>query len=166
MSDAGRALLLAVLIGLLTPVAAGAQDALPTEAAVPSSPLELLLEQRGSLGLTPEQLTRLDEIREQLAATNEPLVTRMMSLRTQWQRERRVARRGGREQDTARIERIRADAARIRTRIQNNNRTAMRQVNRVLMPQQRTQLRAIIEERRQQQRGRRAGGGSNAGDGN
>jgi hypothetical protein len=131
---------------------------------LPGSPLELLIERQSALALSADQLGRLEEIKSRLAAANEPLVARIMSLRNQWQRERRAAGRAGRAVDDQRIERIRTTAARVRTRIQNNNRTAMRSVNQLLTPEQRQRLREFVQERRQQNSGRRAGGGSNAGD--
>jgi Spy/CpxP family protein refolding chaperone len=115
------------------------------------------------LALSAEQLGRLEEIKARLAAANEPLVARIMSLRNQWQRERRAAGRTGRAVDDERVERLRTTAERVRTRIQNNNRTAMRSVNQLLTPEQRQRLREFVQERRQQNSGRRAGGGSNAG---
>jgi Spy/CpxP family protein refolding chaperone len=108
-------------------------------------PLELLVAHGAELGLTPAQLDRVNRIRERLGRTNEPLVRRMMTLRQQWQQQRLAAR-----QNRARLERIRAAAEPVHARIQANNRTAMRAVNRVLTPSQRAQLRAIVEDRRQQ----------------
>jgi DNA anti-recombination protein RmuC len=170
-----RAVLVAVSLTALTPFAAFAQgDETPGE--LPASPLQLLLEHRGSLALTSEQVGDLERIQEQLASTNDPLVQRMMNLRSQWQQERRAARNGRakaqekaqektQEQAPARLERIRLQAERIRGRIQQNNRDAMQRVNRMLTPPQRRQLRTIVQERRQQNPGRRARGGPNA-DGN
>lgn len=154
-----RALLVALcLTGL--PAAAFSQAEEPPEAA-PTSPLELLLERRAALELTSAQVGDLQQIRDQLASTNDPLVQRMMTLRSQWQQARRAA-RNGRAQAPERIERIRLQAERIRERIQQNNRDAMQRVNRMLTPPQRRQLRSIVQERRQQNPGRRAGGGPNA----
>ena len=155
-----RAVLVALcLTGLST--AAFGQTEEPPEAA-PTSPLELLLERRSALELTSAQVGDLEQIREQLASTNDPLVQRMMTLRSQWQQARRAA-RNGRAQAPERLERIRVQAERLRDRIQQNNRDAMQRVNRMLTPPQRRQLRSIVQERRQQNPGRRAGGGPNAG---
>jgi LTXXQ motif family protein len=158
-----RAMLVALFLTGLTPLVASAQgDEVPAE--LPASPLQLLLEHRGPLELTSEQVGDLEQIRERLASTNDPLVQRMMNLRRQWQQERRAA-RNGREQAPARLEGIRAQAERIRERIQQNNRAAMQRVNRMLTPPQRKQLRTIVQERRQQNPGRRARGAPSA-DGN
>jgi hypothetical protein len=154
-----RALMVAVSLTAL-PTAAFSQPE-DAAAAVPTSPLELLLEQRGSLELTAAQVGDLQQIREQLASTNDPLVQRMMTLRSQWQLARRAT-RNGRAQAPERLERIRLQAERVRERIQQNNRDAMQRVNRMLTPAQRRQLRSIVQERRQQNPGRRAGGGANA----
>jgi len=164
-----RAVLVAILLTALTPCAAFAQgDEVPGE--LPASPLQLLLEHRGSLELTSEQVGDLERIQERLASTNDPLVQRMMNLRSQWQQERRAARNGRGQAETqdkapARLERIRVQAERVRERIQQNNRAAMQRVNRMLTPPQRKQLRTIVQERRQQNPGRRARGRPSA-DGN
>ena len=154
-----RVLLVALcLTGL--PTAAFSQTEEPPEAA-PTSPLDLLLERRGALELTSAQVGDLEQIRAQLASTNDPLVQRMMTLRSQWQQARRAT-RNGRAQAPERVERIRLQAERVRDRIQQNNREAMQRVNRMLTPPQRRQLRSFVQERRQQNPGRRAGGGPNA----
>jgi hypothetical protein len=161
-----RVVLVALFLTALTPFAAfGQGDQAAGE--LPPSPLQLLLEQRDALELTAEQVSNLDRIRERLASTNDPLVQRMMNLRSQWQQERRAARNGRaqaqeQEQAPARLERIRVQAERIRERIQQNNRDAMQRVNRMLTPPQRRHLRTIVQERRQQNPGRRARGGPNA----
>ena len=152
--------LLVVVAGLLTPSAVSAQTAPTDDEPLPRSPIELLVQQQAALGLTPQQLGRLDRIRDRLAVANEPLVSRMMRLRAQWQQERRAASRGERSRNAERVESIRAAAEQTRTRIQRNNRTAMQAVNRLLTADQRAQLRSIIEERRQQNPGRRGGGPS------
>jgi hypothetical protein len=148
-------------VSLMVPSLARAQDAVGDE-PLPPSPIEQLLEQRAALNLSSDQLSRLDEIKQQLASKNEPLVNQMMQLRRQWQQARRAA-RNGRAGAPARVDRIRAEAQDARAKIQQNNRAAMQDVNRLLRPAQRKQLRGIIQDRRQDIRGRRAGGGSNAG---
>jgi hypothetical protein len=148
-------------MSLMVPSLARAQDAVGDE-PLPPSPIEQLLDQRAALNLSSDQLSRLDEIKQQLASKNEPLVNQMMQLRQQWQQARRAA-RNGRAGAPARVDRIRAEAQDTRAKIQQNNRAAMQDVNRLLRPAQRKQLRGIIQDRRQDIRGRRAGGGSNAG---
>jgi len=146
------------------PRAAGAQTP-ASEGPLPGSPLALLIERREALHLTSEQLGQLSAIQAEVAASNEPLVNGMMTLRARWQQTRRAARRSGSPPNTARIERLRAAAERTRAQIQRNNRMAMQRVNRLLTPTQRAQLRGIVEERRQQNSGRRTGAGPNADDG-
>lgn len=145
---------------------AAAQAVLPGDDPLPRSPLEVLVESRDALALSGSQLDELSRIRERLSVTNEPLVTRLMALRDEWQQERRSARKGGQRPDAARIARIRGDAAGTRTRIQQNNREAMRTVNRLLSPAQRKELRSLIAARRPLNPGRRAGGAFGAGAGN
>lgn len=154
-----RVLLVALCLGAL-PTAAFSQGEDPPEAG-PTRPLDLLLERRGALELTSAQVGDLEQIRDRLASTNDPLVQQMMTLRSQWQQARRAA-RNGRAQAPERTERIRLQAERLRDQIQRNNRDAMQRVNRMLTPPQRRQLRSIVQERRQQNPGRRAGSGPNA----
>jgi hypothetical protein len=154
-------LLTSLLCALVLPAAAAGQDtAIGDNNGVPPSPLEQLLEQRAALNLTADQLSRLDGIKQHLSAENEPLVNQMMRLRSEWQQARRAA-RNDRGEATDRVERIRTEAEETRGRIQQNNRAAMQEVNRLLRPAQRKQLRGILQDRRQEKRGRRAGGNAN-----
>jgi hypothetical protein len=152
-----------VLLALAAP--ALGQEAAADVEPVPRSPLEELIERRAALALTPDQLSRLEIIRERLATRNEPLVERMMTLRGQWRRLRANtdARRGD-GQAAERLTRIRANADRLRARIQSNNRTAMQAVNRLLTREQRAQLRSLLAERRDA-RGRGRSGGDPDADG-
>jgi hypothetical protein len=149
-------LLAFVLIGAQPPSTVEAQALQPADPGLLQSPLELLLERRASLELTAAQLDRLESIRNRLATENDPLVNRMMELRREWQQQRQAPQKGGRQQraerqqNAERQQRIRADAEPIRAQIQQNNRTAMQAVNRLLTPAQRAQVRGIVQERRQQ----------------
>jgi hypothetical protein len=142
---------------------AAAQDGAVGDTQVPRSPIEQLLEQKAALNLGPDQLSRLDEIKQRLAGQNEPLVNQMMTLRTQWQQARRAARNGRAPGAADQVEQIRAQAEETRGKIQQNNKAAMQEVNRLLRPAQRKQLRGILQDRRQDNRGRRAGGNANGG---
>jgi hypothetical protein len=158
-------LLATALAVLALPSPGRAQDAPAEPGADEQRPLELLLEQRESLALTSEQLSRLEGIRTQLASANEPLVSRMMALRKEWQQQRQTTRRGGAPQSAARLDRIRSDAEPLRARIRQNNQRAMQEVNRLLTRDQRARLRGMVEERRRQERvrppaGRRSGAGA------
>ncbi len=138
-------LLLILLSALLLPPQLAAQDApRPAEAL---RPLDLLLQQRSTLALTADQVARLESIRDRLAAANGPLVERMIALRAQWRQARRAEQAGHAGAD-ARVRRIRRAADQVGLRIRRNNRLAMGEVNRLLSPAQRAQLREIIEERR------------------
>jgi Spy/CpxP family protein refolding chaperone len=129
---------------------ASAQDADGANTQLPQSPLELLLDQREALDLTEAQRAQLDRIRGRLASRNDPLIQQMLTLREQWQQERRAGRGDGRPRVQQRLQRIRSHAEQIRERIGRNNRAAMQSVNRLLTPPQRAQLRALIQERRRQ----------------
>jgi hypothetical protein len=145
----GPILLALTLAGLWLPAPVVAQVA-PETGSADERPLELLLEHRESLALTSDQLSRLATIRERLVRANEPLVNRMMTLRREWQQQRAAGRRAARADNAAQLERIRSAAEPVRARIQQNNRTAMQAVNRLLNREQRTRLRGLVDERRRQ----------------
>lgn len=135
------------LLAALVPAEATPQ-AVGDTAQIQRSPLELLLEHRDTLELTPEQLAQLDLIRDRLRRQNEPLVGRMLTMRQQWQRERLAAQQGGAARETPQLRRLRARAQPVHDRIQQNNRAAMQAVNRMLTPEQRQRLRGIVEQNR------------------
>jgi hypothetical protein len=121
------------------------------QAPVSPTPLAVLLESREALGLTADQVERLQVLRDSLAGRNEPLVTRMLELRTRWQRERRGTGRAGavlRLEQNAALLGIREAAQPLNQQIQANNRAAMQEVNRLLTPEQRRRLRELVQERR------------------
>jgi hypothetical protein len=165
-----RALLLLSVLGWM-PDAAMAQQASP-------QPLEILLENRQALGLTPPQVTQIENLRTGLTQRNEPLIARFVELRAQWQREQRALRRqGGRQgqalqqqlppllgtgaQPTPGLEAIRLSAQTLRTQIDENNRSAMQEVNRLLDRRQKARLRELVQARRPGGPGG-AGGGAGA----
>jgi Spy/CpxP family protein refolding chaperone len=151
------ALLCTALPGLVAAQTAGPAGEPPVR------PLDLLLRQREALALTTGQLARIDEIRSRLASANDPLIERMLALRMQWQRARRMTGSAGGPPAAVRLRRIQTMASQIRVRIQRNNRLAMLEVNRVLTPEQRAQLRAIIDERRRDAAPPPGGGDPDAG---
>ncbi len=141
-----RRALICTFFALAHVPATWAQPAFSDEARPARSPLELLLERRDALQLNDEQVARIGTIRDRLATQNDPLVARLIHLRTRWRAERQA----GPQQDLSRLRGIRTAAAPIHARIQQNNRAAMRAVNQVLTPAQRGRLRRIVEERRRQ----------------
>jgi Spy/CpxP family protein refolding chaperone len=144
--------LLACLTGLVLalPGAARAQDPAGTQDPAPlrEGPLEWLLAARAELELTDEQTARLEEVRLRLHTRNEPLIRRLMVLRTEWQRERMLLRRSGAARESPRLQQIRTRSDVLYLQIQRHNRAAMAEVNRVLTPPQRQRVRALLEERR------------------
>jgi hypothetical protein len=137
-------LLLALL--LAAPAMAAGQGVVP--GPVGQSPLEWLLDEREALALTPAQVARLEEIRQRLAARNDPLAERLLVMRTAWQRERMALRRAGAAQESQRLQQLRARSEPILHRIQDNNRTAMTAVHELLTRQQRLVLRELVQARR------------------
>jgi chromosome segregation ATPase len=144
------------LIGLM-PFAARAQQVAPP-------PLDIVLENRQTLLLTARQIARLDSLRTDLKARNEPLIADVLELRAQFQREQRAANRAaGRQQgaalrttpgqvqaqpQVARLEQIRVTTQSLVQQIQANNRAAMQQANQMLTAPQRRRLRDLVEARR------------------
>ena len=161
---APRRMALAALIaaGCVAAPAAAQQPGRPGAAARVESetpaPLQVLIESREQLALTPEQIERIRTIRLALVERNEPLVGRMLELRATWQRERRVLQlqrppgRAGRAQlqrlESAALQRIRRTAGPLDQQIQANNKAAMQEVNALLTREQRQRLRALVEARR------------------
>jgi hypothetical protein len=109
-------------------------------------PLDLLTEHWDALDLTPAQQLRLERIRKRLARENDPLIARMVALRSEWQAERLAAQRAGGARETPRLVRIRAAAEPLHAEIQRNTRTAMQAVHQMLLPRQRMLLRELMQE--------------------
>jgi Spy/CpxP family protein refolding chaperone len=144
--------LLACLTGLVLalPAPARAQDPAGAHGPGPmrEGPLEWLLAAHAELELTEEQTARLQEVRLRLHTRNEPLIRRLMVLRTEWQRERMLQRRSGAARESPRLQQIRTRSDGLYLQIQRHNRAAMGEVNRVLTPPQRQRVRELLEERR------------------
>lgn len=160
-----------IALAMAAPVALSAQDAAPRHGAHGEhhragpragrmDPFARLLEKRQELGLTAEQVSRIEAIRSRLQARNQPLVERMQAARREaGVPERREARGGERprpteEQRTAMRQlrdRIRPLAEQVRT----NTRAAMEEARAVLTEQQQAQVREWHQEHRRG--GRRQG---------
>jgi hypothetical protein len=141
------------LVGVsTTPFAAAGQQ-------VPRAPLDILLENREALALTPAQVARLDSIKSELEARNKPLIDRVLALRAEAQREQRaINRAAGRrgqalrqnpmqtpaQPNVARLEEIRSEGQALVQQIAANNRAAMtQQVNPLLTQRQKQLLRQL-----------------------
>jgi Spy/CpxP family protein refolding chaperone len=155
-------LLLPPAVVAQTPRGAGGPFLL-ADSPPPHSPVGLLLARRAELQLTAAQVERLSGIERELERRNEPLVREVLELR-------REVRRGAtsRPRDMSPDERalLRSQVERARPllrQVQANNRQAMRQVGRVLTPQQRSLVREWVgppgPAERRQGRGPGAGGG-------
>lgn len=141
---------------------AAAQQADPVGGAADgpagTTAFQVLLESRAQLALTPEQVEEIDRIRARLREANLEPLTGMMELRSRWQRQQLelavAQRRAGRAApaprpaENAALQRIRRAAQPLNQQIQANTRAAMREVRRLLTPDQRERLRALIEARR------------------
>jgi hypothetical protein len=141
------AVLLALLAAVLgTPAAAVAQPL----SAVPLNqrPLEWLLEARDTLGLTAEQVARLEQVKTRLDARNGPLIEQLLTLRAAWQQERLALRRARATEDSELLVQLRNRSQQLLMEIQLGNRRAMTMVQGLLTPDQRRLLREMVRERR------------------
>jgi Spy/CpxP family protein refolding chaperone len=150
-----RILMLALaVLGSAAPLAAQRSPP-PAEAreAAGRGPVQMLLRHRERLGLTADQVARLQAVDRRMEERNRPAVARLLEMR----RQIRADFPGRpRELEPARREeyRRRLEAARPLLReIRENNRVAMREVGDVLTPAQKGQVREILR------RGRRHEGG-------
>lgn len=163
------ALLAAALVAAPTP--APAQVAGPPAARQerpPHAPLERLLERRAELGLTDEQVTRLQAIQARLQEQNAPLREQVRAARPAHaphprrmtpeqraeMRERMQAmtpeqRREMRGQMRARLQEHRGELEPVMRQLRENRRAAMDQVREVLTDEQEARLREMMEQRRE-----------------
>lgn len=151
------------------------------------APLALLLEQRAELGLTAEQVSRLEAIQEEVRQKNAPLMDQMRAsgafpggqrmrqraeamtpeqrgaMREQM-RERRAAGAAGQRAERGRPmqgqRQLPEELRPLMQQIQQNNRAALEQVRAVLTVEQQARARQLVEQRRGEPRGTRGSGGS------
>lgn len=119
-------------------------------------PVELLLRQRGPLGLSPAQVTRLEGVQAELQRENRPLVERLLEIRTRARREVDKPLRDASPEERARVRDEVERAHPLLREIRANNREAMRGVAQILTPEQKTRVRERLRERRGERRDRPA----------
>lgn len=122
----------------------GGHDGKPHHHRIEQGAVEKLLRHRDALGLTGEQVARLQEIDQQLETRNEPHVQRLMALRREMKAQLHVEPKLSHEQRKAVFDRWSRDAKPSLDQIHQNNRAAMHEVGAVLTPEQKARVRQII----------------------
>jgi Spy/CpxP family protein refolding chaperone len=139
-----RAVLLLVPLLLAAPGAAQTGVPAPAQEAVlpwaqPRGPMDRLIAARERLGLTDEQVSRIQRIQAELRRRNEPLVRQLLEIRARTRPGVPPHERPPEEQEALRA--AIQEARPLMQRIRANNRGAMARVARVLTPTQRRLLR-------------------------
>jgi hypothetical protein len=115
-------------------------------------PIDMLLNVRSEIGLTPDQIVRLERIDARMDAMNRPLVDRLGEIR---KRTRSLGPRAEHNtEQRAQYESLMTEARPIMREISRNNRTAMEQVGEVLTDGQRARVADMIRERVERERSR------------
>lgn len=158
--------LLTLLFALALPLPLAAQDDRRADRPPLPGPVEVLLTNRTQLGLTAAQVARLEQIEREMEEANRAPVMRLIELR----REGRAVRgpRGSREGELTDAQRqalgkLMEEARPLLAQIRVSNRAAMGKVGAVLTPEQKTQLRGLIQARANRDGGRRGSTGRTAG---
>ena len=141
---------------LLTPLAGEAQQQAQPRSGPPqdvrrfdprdTGPVALLLRNRAELKLTADQVTRLQEIDTQVELKNRPFVTQLVEMRRTLPRPQR-GREPTPEQREAFEAQIRA-AEPLMKSIDENWKTAMRQVGQILTEEQKAKIHALVVNER------------------
>jgi len=123
-------------------------------------PITILLGLEEELGLTPEQVTRLKEIDVRMDGVNQPLVDRLMEIRS------RIHELGPRREMTpeerALFDSYVAEARPLMREISENNEAAMKEVGEILTREQKDTIARLLKERYQNRE--RSGGTSRSDD--
>jgi hypothetical protein len=113
-------------------------------------PFAHLLEKRTELGLSADQVSRLEAIRSRVQSRNQPILEQLQAARRQAGLPERSEARGGErtrptEEQRAARQRFRDQARPLMEQLRDNTRTGMREAHEVLTDQQRQQLRTMHE---------------------
>lgn len=139
--------LVLILALLAAPEALSAQRSSEDSRSERHGPVEMLLRRRERIGLSDEQVARLEEIGRRMEERNRPLVARLLEMR---RRLRADFPRDRDDMDEAQRKayRRRVKAARPLLReIRENNREAMREVGDLLTPDQKDLVRRMLRDR-------------------
>jgi hypothetical protein len=132
--------LILLLFATLPGVAQGHRDALVDR----GDPVEMLLDIRRQLQLSPEQITELKKIQARLEAANRPYVERLLEIQREVQSQFVTASADGRRHSNEPTE-AQMELARVPLRqIQQNSVAAMEEVNGLLTPQQKERAATLL----------------------
>jgi hypothetical protein len=145
MSKIWLGLCVALLVGS-SPATAQHTRAQPSRGV--KGAVEKLVEHREQLGLTADQLTRLQEIRARTEAENGPLQQQMMTLWHEWKARREAEPDMPEAEQQALRERTVGAVRRLQEQIHHNEHEAGRAVGRVLTPEQKKMLCDIVDCRK------------------
>ncbi|MBV9773321.1 MAG: hypothetical protein JO040_05195 [Gemmatimonadetes bacterium] len=151
MFSTRKVLLLAALLTAPAPalVAQTAQYPAPAAAGRPQqgmmrSPIARLLEQRDTLRLTAEQVTRLEAIDRDLQQQNQPYTQQLQQLRPEGGQRREDMSDADREAMRERFEQLRP----LMEKMRSNNQAAMEKAKAVLTPEQQQLAQSLMPQRR------------------
>lgn len=150
-------------IALLTlPASAEAQHQRGAPPRGLNGAVEKLLEYRGELGLTSDQLARLQHIKEQSDSTNRPSWQAIMAIRRELKAREAAEPEMSHEEKSVLVRRSFAEIRRLYCQIESNEHDAIKLVGKVLSPEQKDMVRQIIDENGDD--GRRRGNSRDHGD--
>ena len=144
-----RTLWLWLCVALLAvPAAATAQHQRAQPSRGVKGAVEKLFENRVELGLSTDQLFRLQEITDQAEQQNRPIQQAMMAVWREW-KSRKGAEPALPEADLEALhQRTVTEVRRLQEQIQGNERAAMTEVGKVLTPEQKQMVRQMVDRGR------------------
>lgn len=130
---------------LMLPTAAEAQHPHGGRSRGLNGAVEKLIEHSEQLGLSADQLARVQAIRDSADAQNRPSWRGIMAIRRQL-KDRKAAEPGmSPEEESALVKQSGAEIRRLYDQIQANEHSAMREVGKVLTPEQKQRVLRIIK---------------------
>jgi hypothetical protein len=109
--------------------------------------VEKLFEHRVELGLSTDQLFRLQEITDQAEQQNRPIQQQMMTVWREWKSRKGEPAMVDADRE-ALHQRTVAEVRRLQEQIQRNEHAAMGEVGKVLTPEQKTMVRQMVDRSR------------------
>jgi hypothetical protein len=131
---------------LMLPASATAQHPRSERSGGLKGAIEKLYENREALGLTTDQLTRLQAIKDSSDAKNSPTVQRIMVVRRELKARRAAEPNMPEEQKSELMSQSMAEIRRLMDEIRSNEHAAIRKVGKVLTQEQWRMVVQIIEQ--------------------
>lgn len=151
--------LLLLVFALAVPAAALAQKGPPErgDGREHRGPVEMLLRDRAELGLSEDQVQRLQVVKRQMEEKNRPMVTELLRIRREVDFPQRTRPEEMTPAQREAFQRHIEQARPLLDQIHRNNREAMKSVGDILTAEQKAKIRVKIEERDKGRDGRRRG---------